>query len=675
MLRYRVIPYKMKFKQAAKTSRGEYRTKLVWYIVLMDDSMPSHRGIGECAPLHDLSIDALDHRAYCDVLITHLDRHIATGTLDTEALRAYPSILFGIETAILSYQASLRGDYMALYDTPFTRGAQGIPINGLIWMGDFEKMKVQIEEKLRLGFKCIKIKIGAIDWDKEIHLISQIRQLYSRQDIEIRVDANGAFSPEEALGKLQQLAQFDLHSIEQPIRAHQRQAMHDLCRVTPIPIALDEELIGNYSLVEKAQLLDDIRPQYIILKPSLHGGIAGCQEWIALASERQIGYWVTSALESDIGLNAIAGWTSSLLQSPYPPTTLHQGLGTGQLFVNNYARTPLRIEGERLYWGRSEDRLFNGEIADFQAEWLDDSTTITLHTSGSTGTPKEIAVPKLGMMKSARRTIDFFNFQPGETALLCMPLKYVGAKMVAVRAWMSGMHLLGASPSLHPFAHLRQGVDFVSLTPLQAYETLQVPRERKLLAQSKHVLLGGGAISPTLEQMLTQLPCAVWSSYGMTETYSHIALRRINGASASPYYRALAGVQLSANDTGALVIHDTCTDVGPLVTNDVVELIEHDLFLPIGRLDNVVNCGGVKHTLDQLERLLSDFPHPFFLAKRKDEKFGEIIIMIYQAEHEYDEIKAYCAARLHKHAVPKDFIRVDQLPLTENGKPQRWMFY
>jgi O-succinylbenzoic acid--CoA ligase len=256
-----------------------------------------------------------------------------------------------------------------------------------------------------------------------------------------------------------------------------------------------------------------------------------------------------------------------------------------------------------------------------------------------------------------------------------MPLKYIGAKMVAVRAWMSGMHLLGVSPSLHPFAHLRQSVDFVSLTPLQAYETLQVPLERKLLAQCKHILLGGGAISPALEQMLFGLPCAVWSSYGMTETYSHIALRRINGASASPYYHALSGVQLSIHDTGALVIHDTCTDVGPLITNDVVKLIENDLFLPIGRLDNVVNCGGIKHTLDQLEHLLSDFPHPFFLAKRRDKKFGEIIIMIYQAEHEYDDIKAYCAARLHKHAVPKDFIRVDHLPLSENDKPQRWKFY
>ena len=675
MLRYRVIPYQMKFKQAAKTSRGEYRTKQVWYIVLMDDSTPSHRGIGECAPLHDLSIDAMDEKEYLNVLTTHLDRYIATGTLDSEALRAYPSMLFGIETAILSYKASLRGDFMTLYDTPFTRSGEGIPINGLIWMGDFEKMKSQIEDKLKLGFKCIKIKIGAIDWDKEIHLISQIRNIYSRQDIKIRVDANGAFSPDEALDKLKQLAQYDIHSIEQPIRANQRQAMYDLCSETPIPIALDEELIGNYTYEEKAQLLDDIRPQYIILKPSLHGGIAGCEEWIALARERQIGYWVTSALESDIGLNAIAGWTSSLLQSPYPPTTLHQGLGTGQLFVNNYARTPLRIEGERLYWGRTEDRQFRQEIKKIKEEWHSDSTSITLHTSGSTGTPKEIVVPKVGMEKSAQRTIDFFKFQPGETALLCMPLKYVGAKMVAIRAWMSGMQLLGVSPSLHPFAHLRQPVDFVSLTPLQAYETLQVPRERKLLAGCKNVLLGGGAISPELQQMLDQLPSAVWSSYGMTETYSHIALRHINGTDATPHYQTLPGVHLFTASSGALIIHDTHTGVGPLTTNDMVEMIGEDKFIPLGRLDNIVNCGGIKHTLDTLEMQLNDFPHPFFLAKRQDEKFGEIIVMIYEAKQTYEDSKSFCSTRLHKHAVPKDFIRVDKLPLNENGKPQRWKFF
>ena len=674
-MKYRIIPYEMKFKQAAKTSRGEYRTKKVWYVVLMDDATPSHRGIGECAPLHDLSIDAIPEQEYLHILSSHLDQYTSTGTLDTEALRAYPSILFGIETAILSYQASLRGDYMALYDNQFTRGAVGIPINGLIWMGDFQKMRAQIEDKLSQGFKCIKIKIGAIDWNKEISLIAEIRKYYSRQDIEIRVDANGAFAADEAMSKLKQLAAFDIHSIEQPIRAHQHAEMARLCQSSPLPIALDEELIGNYTKDEKAQLLDEISPQYIILKPSLHGGILGCQEWIDLAKERGIGYWITSALESDIGLNAIANWTSHLLQSDYPPTTKHQGLGTGQLFLNNYQHSPLHIQDECLFWGSTTDRLFSKEVEKFKSEWQSSSPTITLQTSGSTGSPKAMLVPKAGMKKSALRTSDFFRFKEGQTALLCMPLKYVGAKMVAIRAWLQGMHLISISPSLHPFAHLRQPVDFVSLTPLQAYETLQVPRERRLLAGCKNVLLGGGAISPTLEAMLCQLPCAVWSSYGMTETYSHIALRRINGPTATAYYQLLDDVEISTNDSGALIINDTYTGVGPLTTNDVVELIDQKRFIPIGRLDNIVNCGGIKHTLDQLEKQLCEFPHPFFLAKRKDERFGEVIIMIYEAEQKFETIKTFCTERLHKYAVPRDFIRVDKLPLTENGKPQRWQFY
>lgn len=229
----------------------------------------------------------------------------------------------------------------------FLRGRQGIPINGLIWMGNFDEMYQRIEEKMKAGFRCIKLKIGAIDFERELELLSHIRKHFSPEQIELRVDANGAFSPEDALRKLEQLNEFQLHSIEQPIRAGQWQAMKQLCATTPFPIALDEELIGINERERKIELLDTIRPQYIILKPSLHGGIQGSQEWIALAAERGIGSWVTSALESNIGLNAIAQWCATLQPS------LPQGLGTGLLFTDN-VDYPLHIQGDCLWYHPEE---------------------------------------------------------------------------------------------------------------------------------------------------------------------------------------------------------------------------------------------------------------------------------------------------------------------------------
>ena len=210
-------------------------------------------------------------------------------------------------------------------------------------MGNFDEMYHRIEEKMKAGFRCIKLKIGAIDFEKELELLAHIRQHFSPEQIELRVDANGAFSPTDALDKLKRLSEYQLHSIEQPIRAGQWEEMAKLCEQTPFPIALDEELIGVNDRPTKEALLDTIRPQYIILKPSLHGGISGSEEWIELAAEREIGSWVTSALESNIGLNAIAQWTATLMP------TLPQGLGTGLLFTDNIDY-PLHIEGDCLWY-------------------------------------------------------------------------------------------------------------------------------------------------------------------------------------------------------------------------------------------------------------------------------------------------------------------------------------
>lgn len=325
------------FKQPAGTSRGVYTTRKSWYILFIDKKEASHIGYGEAAPLPDLSCDALPN--YEAILAHFVDQFNRSGQIDFKLLRPYPSILFAFETAWIHYhKADIR-----FWNTPFANGEEGIPINGLIWMGSFQEMYSQIEKKMEQGYRCIKLKIGALDFERELELLKHIRSHFSAAQIELRVDANGAFNPSDALNKLERLAQLGIHSIEQPIRAGQWKDMANLIAQTPLSIALDEELIGHNSLSDKQQLLDELAPQYIILKPSLHGGFSGCSEWIDEAEKRGIGWWITSALESNVGLNAIAQWSATLA------VTLPQGLGTGMLFTDNIAY-PLEIRGDALWF-------------------------------------------------------------------------------------------------------------------------------------------------------------------------------------------------------------------------------------------------------------------------------------------------------------------------------------
>ena len=330
------------FLQPAGTSRGVYNTRLSFYLKLTSDEQPDVVGVGECATLPDLSCDAMPPNDYERKLRTFCDEYERTGVIDYEAMRAYPSMLFGLETAVAQFNA--KGS-LNFFDTPFGRGEEGIPINGLVWMGTFEEMFERLEAKLKAGFRCVKLKIGAIGFDRELQLIRHIRSTFSRNDVELRVDANGGFTPEEALSRMEALVQYDIHSIEQPIKQHQWTEMARLCAATPLPIGLDEELIGVNERQKKIELLDTIRPQYIVLKPSLHGGMAGTAEWIQLARERNIGSWITSALESNVGLNAIAQLTANI----YGTNIRHaQGLGTGQLFAENI-EMPLKVLGDKLW--------------------------------------------------------------------------------------------------------------------------------------------------------------------------------------------------------------------------------------------------------------------------------------------------------------------------------------
>ena len=327
--------YILNFKQASGTSRGVLNEKETWFIQLESDGK---KGLGECGILRGLSCD--DRPDYEQKLQwTCNNIHLGVEVL-WDSLLEFPSIQFGVEMAFLSLASETP---FLLFPSNFTLGTQSIPINGLVWMGEELYMKQQIEQKLAEGFKCIKLKIGAINFDAELRLLRYIRQHFDANTIEIRVDANGAFNDDVALNKLHQLSEFELHSIEQPIQKNHTDKMAELCKTTPLPIALDEELIGVFSMNEKEALLTKIKPQYIILKPSFVGGFKGTKQWIDLAKKHQIGWWITSALESNVGLNAIAQWT--FLQQNLMP----QGLGTGGLYTNNFD-CPLIVSNGNLFY-------------------------------------------------------------------------------------------------------------------------------------------------------------------------------------------------------------------------------------------------------------------------------------------------------------------------------------
>ena len=334
------------FKQPAGTSRGVYTERRSWFVTAtIPDGSPSGPavGIGECAPLPDLSCDARPD--YGEVLRRFCDEVERTGQIDYEAMRDYPSMLFGLETALLDVRCQKEAGRSMLFDTAFSRGEMGIPINGLVWMGNYDEMLQRLEQKLEQGFRCVKLKIGAIDFEQELELVRRIRQRFSFHEVELRLDANGAFPYEEALYKLELLSQYAVHSIEQPIRKGQWAYMAELCRESPLPIALDEELIGVNDREMKSHMLNVIKPAYIVLKPSLHGGMTGCREWIEAAKDHEVGSWITSALESNIGLNAIAQFCSAVYGDSI---TMPQGLGTGQLFTDNIPM-PLEIRGDHLW--------------------------------------------------------------------------------------------------------------------------------------------------------------------------------------------------------------------------------------------------------------------------------------------------------------------------------------
>ena len=631
------------FKQPAGTSRGVMKSRDVWYIALSENGI---NGIGECAPLPGLSLDDFNQiESKLDEVCGNLGLFIQ----DLSLLQYFPSIRFGLEMAHLDLK---NGGGQTYYDSPFTSSYSPISINGLIWMGDTDFMIPQVEEKLAEGWRCIKIKIGALDFDKECQILRLIRSEFSRDDVELRVDANGAFTENNVKEKLDRLAEFDLYSIEQPIQPGQWDLLSELCQCSSVPIALDEELIPLVEETERIKMLDKANPQYLVLKPSLLGGFYESEKWIQLAEERNINWWITSALESNIGLNAISQWTAKMKPDEF------QGLGTGQLFTNNIP-SPLKVKSGKLY---SDEVPIFQDVNQFISEWMNGNDEMMLQTSGSTGTPKPITVKKDWMKNSARLTGRTFGLKEGDSALLCMPMKYVAGKMMVVRALELELDLKVVEPCSNPLKNINEPINFAAMVPLQLENSL------KDLAKVKKLIVGGGQVNSKLEEKLQSVSTHVYETYGMTETLTHVAIKPLNGPSKSDVFRALDDIDFELDGRGCLVINAPKMNPKPVITNDFIDLVDEKSFRWLGRYDNIINSGGIKIIPEVVEAKLSSIVpnRRFFIAGKSDKSLGEKVVLVVEGKRMDISCKS-----LDKFEQPKEIHFIPEFVETKSGKIHR----
>jgi len=631
------------FKQPAGTSRGVMKSRDVWYIALSENGI---NGIGECAPLPGLSLDDFNQiESKLDEVCGNLGLFIQ----DLSLLQYFPSIRFGLEMAHLDLK---NGGGQTYYDSPFTSSYSPISINGLIWMGDTDFMIPQVGEKLAEGWRCIKIKIGALDFDKECQILRLIRSEFSRDDVELRVDANGAFTENNVKEKLDRLAEFDLYSIEQPIQPGQWDLLSELCQCSSVPIALDEELIPLVEETERIKMLDKANPQYLVLKPSLLGGFYESEKWIQLAEERNINWWITSALESNIGLNAISQWTAKMKPDEF------QGLGTGQLFTNNIP-SPLKVKSGKLY---SDEVPIFQDVNQFISEWMNGNDEMMLQTSGSTGTPKPITVKKDWMKNSARLTGRTFGLKEGDSALLCMPMKYVAGKMMVVRALELELDLKVVEPCSNPLKNINEPINFAAMVPLQLENSL------KDLAKVKKLIVGGGQVNSKLEEKLQSVSTHVYETYGMTETLTHVAIKPLNGPSKSDVFRALDDIDFELDGRGCLVINAPKMNPKPVITNDFIDLVDEKSFRWLGRYDNIINSGGIKIIPEVVEAKLSSIVpnRRFFIAGKSDKSLGEKVVLVVEGK----SMDISCKS-LDKFEQPKEIHFIPEFAETKSGKIHR----
>jgi o-succinylbenzoate synthase len=625
----------LNFKQPAGTSRGVMKTRDLWYITITENGKT---GIGECAPLPGLSLDNIDQiESKLGEVCKDPNSHIK----DLSILKGFPSIRFGLEMAELDLRNGGSQNYFGSFES--------IKINGLIWMGDPDFMMSQLKQKLEESWKCIKIKIGALDFEKELEILQSIRSQFGKDNLELRVDANGAFTVSDINKKLNRLAEFDLHSIEQPIQTGQWDLLTELCQYSPIPIALDEELIPLVNEEDRIRMLDRVKPQYLVLKPSLLGGFSESDKWIELAKERNICWWITSALESNIGLNAIAQWTAKMKPCGF------QGLGTGQLFINNIP-SPLKVKSGIL--SKSNSQIWD-DVNQFISDWYSPKDEMMLQTSGSTGKPKSISVKKGWMKNSAQLTGKTFGLKEGDTALLCMPMKYVAGKMMVVRALKLGLDLKVVEPFSKPLKNIDEPIDFAAMVPMQLEKSLDQIEKMKTL------LVGGGKVNPKLVEKIQGISTQVNETYGMTETLTHVAIKPLNGPNKSDVFQALDGIQFEMDDRSCLVIFAPMMNPNPVVTNDLVELVDETSFRWLGRIDNVINSGGIKIIPELVEAKLTEVvsSRRYFIAGLPDESLGEKVVLVIEG----DEIEISLDV-LEKYERPKEIYFISKFVEIESGK-------
>ena len=603
----------LEFKKPARTSRDTLKSKPSFFLSIEDDG--GRRGKGECSLIPGLSLESEKDAREALEQLTKLD------TLNPESIpHSLPAVKFAVETALIDLKREGAPTWI-----------EGIPVNGLVWMEDAEGMLEQVDALVAKGYKTIKIKVGTLPFYEELDLLQEIRRRCPSRDFTLRIDANGAFSNQTpdgltALEKLEILhkAGLDLHSIEQPISPGLTEEMAELCASSPVPIALDEELIQIRSESEKRALLEKIRPAYLVLKPSLLGGFKSAESWITLAESLSIGWWTTSALESNVGLAEIAEWTYELLKSRPNLKSMAQGLGTGSLYKNNIASTVIISDGKLFSSPLHKELKWTQEISTAIENWFaHPNAPLSYKTSGSSGPPREITHSRDAVIASAKETLEYFNLKPGDRVVLSLPVNFIAGHMMLVRAIVGGLALEIVEPTAKP--NFKTPADFIALTPYQCYSLLpDFPPVKK-------VLLGGGVVS---EDLIERLPKRIdfYEGFGMTETITHIAIRKLQRESSKSPFEAMPGVCFSISEYGELVIDAPSRGVTGLVTDDIVELLDSKRFVWLGRRSSIINSGGIKVMPEVVEQEIREVIKPlgcdYMIKGMPDEYLGEKVTLL-----------------------------------------------
>ena len=657
-----VVKRPLLFKKPAKTSRDVMTEKPCYYLKATDKY--GKTVLGECSMIPGLSMESENDA------VAELNRIAAGSSLRmSDVPRELPSVRFAVEMVLMEV-------CNVQLESEFSKGRMGLEINGLVWMDNMQSMLSQVDSLVKRGFKTIKLKVGALPREEELELLREVRRRCPAGEYTLRVDANGAFH-KAPLDKLNDLDEFQLHSIEQPIHSGNTGAMSELCSLTPVPIALDEELIGMYTKEEKEALLKEIGPDYIVLKPSLIGGLSEATEWIEVANSLSIGWWVTSALESNIGLTAIANWTGWLVEHYEGGELTVSGLGTGSLYLNNSdsdldiiegelwqnsvgalihdkKRWRLDAEGVREFYSDKLREPWTEDLASFLVQWFDSDNDIECMTSGSTGKPKRIKHTREALISSAEDTLQFFDLKRKSKLILVLPIEFIAGKMMVIRAITGNHDLIAINSNLETLWDIN--ADFVALTPHQL-SIIKKNCTQEAFPPVATILFGG---SPVSDAVLNGIPSEIniFEGYGMTETITHVALRkRVHGISPSPYL-ALPGVSFRKTDDNKLVISAEKRKIKDLVTDDIIELHDYESFTWVSRASNIINSGGIKFIPEELERKLRTVIHyELVICGTEDSELGErIVLKIDCGEEAEDMINEKIRSVLVGKEVPKEIV-------------------